>query len=304
MSESVFQIRREETKADYGRFSIEPLDRGYGDTLGSALRRVLLASIPGAAVTQVKISGLKHQFGTIKGVKEDGVDLLLNIKALRVSYSGDKPIKLVLSAKGKKEVRASQIKTPAEVKITNPDLVIVTLSDSQAKLDIEMQVERGVGYVPAEERKTDTVGLIPLDSDFSPIKRVNYRVEETRVGRLTNYDKLTLEIWTDGSVDPEESLKKAAQILISYFQQVISPPRAIKKSLDREAIPVKVGSLSVEELNLPTRIANALVKAGHETVGDIVKTNVDDIVKVRNLGIKSIKIIRTALKNKGVSWGE
>lgn len=304
MNQQVFQIKKEEIKTDYARFLIEPLNQGYGDTLGSALRRVLLTSIPGAAVTEVKISGLKHQFGTIKGVKEDGVDLLLNIKALRVSYTGDKPVKLTLSAKGKKEVKASQIKAPPEVKIANPDLVIATLSNSQAKLDIEMQVESGVGYVQAEERKTDTVGLLPLDSDFSPVKRVNYRVEETRVGRLTNYDRLTLEIWTDGSVDPEESMKKAAQILIGYFQQVVSPARAAKKPPRGEALPTKLGSLSVEELSLPTRVANALVKAGYETVGDIVKADVEDIVKVRNLGTKSIKIIRTALENKEVSWEE
>lgn len=304
MNQQVFQIKKEEIKTDYARFLIEPLNQGYGDTLGSALRRVLLTSIPGAAVTEVRISGLKHQFGTIKGVKEDGVDLLLNIKALRVSYTGDKPVKITLSAKGKKEVRASQIKAPPEIKIANPDLVIATLSDSQAKLDIEMQVESGVGYVQAEERKTDTVGLLPLDSDFSPVKRVNFRVEETRVGRLTNYDRLILEIWTDGSADPEESLKKAAQILIGYFGQIVSPARTTKKPSHKEAIPVKVSGLSVEELNLPTRVANALVKAGYETVGDIVAADVEDIVKVRNLGTKSIKIIRTALENKEVSWEE
>lgn len=304
MNQQVFQIKKEEIKPDYARFLIEPLNQGYGDTLGSALRRVLLTSIPGAAVTEVRISGLKHQFGTIKGVKEDGVDLLLNIKALRVSYTGDKPVKITLSAKGKKEVRASQIKAPPEIKIANPDLVIATLSDSQAKLDMEMQVESGVGFVPAEERKTDTVGLIPLDSDFSPVKRVNFRVEETRVGRLTNYDRLILEIWTDGSADPEESLKKAAQILIGYFGQIVSPARATKKPSAKEAIPAKLSGLSVEELNLPTRVANALVKAGYETVGDIVAADVEDIVKVRNLGTKSIKIIRTALENKEVSWEE
>lgn len=304
MNQPNFQIKTEEAKSDYGRFSIEPLERGYGHTLGISLRRILLTSIPGAAVTQVRVSGLKHQFGTIKGVKEDGVDLLLNIKSIRVDYKGDKPLKLILSAKGRGEVKASKIDTPAEVKIANPDLVIANLTDSQTKLDIEMEVGYGVGYSPAEERKTNTVGLIPIDADFSPIKRVNYKVEETRVGRLTDYDKLNLEVWTDGSVFPEDALKKAAQTLITYLQQIVSPPRLERKSSAKDTIPAKMANLSVEELNLPTRIANALSKWGYETVTDLLDADIDEIVKVRNLGEKSIKIIRTALKAKGVSWKE
>lgn len=304
MDQSNFQIKTEEAKVDYGKFSIEPLERGYGHTLGTSLRRVLLASIPGAAVTQVRVSGLKHQFGTIKGVKEDGVDLLLNIKSIRVDYKGDKPLKLTLSAKGRGEVKASKIDTPAGVKIANPDLVIATLTDSQTKLDVEMEVESGVGYSLAEERKTNTVGLIPVDADFSPVKRVNYKVEETRVGRLTDYDKLSLEVWTDGSVSPEDALKKAAQTLITYLQQIVSPSRSERKSSAKDTIPAKMASLSVEELNLPTRIANALSKSGYETVTDLLDADIDEIVKVRNLGEKSIKIIRTALKAKGVSWKE
>lgn len=304
MNQPIFQIKEEELKPDYGRFAIEPLEQGYGYTLGLSLRRILLTSIPGAAVTQVKVSGLKHQFGTIKGVKEDGVDLLLNIKSLRVSFTGDKPVKMTLSARKKGEVKASQIEAPAGVEIANSDLVVATLTDNQSKLDIEMQVESGVGYSPAEDRKTDTVGLIPLDADFSPVKRVNYKVEETRVGRFTNYDKLTMEIWTDGSADPGASLKKAAEIMTEYLRQVVSPAKPAKKSASREALPTKLGSLSVEELNLPTRITNALVKAGYETAGDIVDADIDDIVKVRNLGTKSIKIIRTALAAKGVDWEE
>ncbi|MBI2007151.1 MAG: DNA-directed RNA polymerase subunit alpha [Candidatus Blackburnbacteria bacterium] len=304
MSDIVFQIKSEETKDDYGKFSIEPLEQGYGHTLGSSLRRVLLSSIPGAAVTQVRVSGLKHQFGTIKGVREDGVDLLLNIKSLRVSYSGSKPVKLTLSAKGKGEVKASKINAPAGVKIANPDLVIATLANAQSKLDIDMQVETGLGYSPAEDRKTNTIGLIPLDADFSPIKRVNYKVEETRVGRLTNYDKLTMEIWTDGSVSSWDSLRKSAETLIGYLGQIVSPAKLEKKVQVKDALPVKLSTLSVEELNLPTRIANALVKAGYETVNDIVGADIESIVKVRNLGEKSIKIIRTALKAKGVSWKE
>lgn len=299
-----FAIKKEEARNDYGRFLIEPLEQGYGDTLGSALRRVLLTSIPGAAVTQVKISGLKHQFGAIKGIKEDGVDLLLNLKSLRVSYQGDKPVKLTLSTKGQGEVKASQIEAPSGVKIANPDLVIANLAD-KTKLDIEMQVESGVGYSPAEDRKTSTIGLIPLDADFSPVKRVNYNIEETRVGRLTNYHRLAMEIWTDGTVDPEEALMKSAEVLMGYLHQVVSPSQPSKKAPSQDSASTKVDSISVEELNLPTRIANALVKSGYETVGDILRADVEDMVKVRNLGEKSIKIIRTALKARGISsWKE
>lgn len=299
-----FAIKKEDSRDDYGRFLIEPLEQGYGDTLGSALRRVLLTSISGAAVTQVKISGLKHQFGAIKGIKEDGVDLLLNLKSLRVSYQGDKPVKLTLSAKGQGEVKASQIEAPSGVKIANPDLVIATLTD-KTKLDIEMQVESGVGYSPAEERKTSTIGLIPLDADFSPVKRVNYNIEETRVGRLTNYHRLAMEIWTDGTVDPEEALMKSAEVLMGYLHQVVSPSQPSKKTPSQDSASTKVDNISVEELNLPTRIANALVKSGYETVGDILRADVEDMVKVRNLGEKSIKVIRTALKARGISsWKE
>lgn len=299
MTQPTFQIKKEEQKDGFGRFVIEPLEQGYGHTLGSSLRRVMLTSLPGAAITQVKVSGLKHQFGTLKGVKEDGVDLLLNLKQVRFFYESDKPVKVTLSAKGKGEVAASQIKTPADVRILNPDLKIATLSDSKVKLDIEMQVERGVGYSPAEERKTNTVGLIPLDADFSPVKRANYKVEETRVGRLTNYDKLTLEIWSDGTVEPEEALRQAAGILDNYLQQVISPVKPQEKVQKEGKVSDSVGKLSVEELGLPTRISNALVKAGYDSVSDILERR-HELSKVKNLGAKSVKVIDAALREKGL----
>lgn len=294
-----FHIKKETSKGGYGSFVFEPLEQGYGHTLGASLRRVLLTSLPGAAITQVKVAGLKHQFGTIKGVKEDGVDLLLNLKRVRLGYQGEKAVKATLSAKGKGQVKAGQIKTPAQVKIANPDFILATLADTKAKLDVEMQVESGVGYSPAEDRKTSTVGVIPLDADFSPVKRVNYRVEETRVGRLTNYDKLTLEVWTDGSIEPESAVKQAAQILASYLGQVVSPVKPEKESKKESPVSDSLGRLSVEELSLPTRISNALVKAGYETIGDLVEKR-DELTKVRNLGGKSIKIIEGALKEKGV----
>lgn len=300
--QQAFQIKQEEATDNYGRFSIEPLVQGYGQTLGSSLRRVLLSSLPGAAVTQVTISGLKHQFGTIHGVQEDGIDLLLNLKKLRVAYNGDKPVKLELSVKGPQEVTAAKIKTPAQVKIVNPDLVIAHLASSQTKLDIDMQVETGSGFSPAEERKTNKVGLIPLDADFSPVKRVNYKVEETRVGRLTNYDKVTMEIWTDGTLNPDLALKKAAEIIVGYFAQVVSPVIAQVSLPMQSSYGTQTGSLTIEELGLPTRIANALSKSGYETVVDLLAADKSELAKVRNMGEKSIKVIEAALKEKGISW--
>ncbi len=300
-----FNIKKEEANAKYGRFVVEPLEQGYGQTLGSSLRRVLLSSLPGAAVTQVSIAGLKHQFGSIKGVREDGVDLLLNLKKLRVQYAGDKPARLTLEAKGAGEVTAAQIKTPGDVRVVNPDLVLGTLSDAKTKLDMDMQVETGVGYSPADERKTNTIGLIPVDADFSPIKRVNYRVEETRVGRLTNYDKLTIELWGDGTVDPEEAITRAANILVAYFGQVANPQLQVVQPVQVVAVDpsqARAGALSIEELGLPTRISNALSKAGFESVSDLLKADKGELAKVRNMGEKSIKVIEIALKEKGVSW--
>lgn len=302
MNKPTFYVKQEESKRDYARFLIEPLEQGYGHTLGVGLRRVLLTSLPGAAITSVRISGLKHQFDTLKGVKEDGVDLVLNLKKVRLSYQGERPVRLTLSAKGTKgkgEVKAGDIKAPANVKIVNPEHVLANLSDSKSKLDIEMEAETGVGYSPAEDRKTGNVGVIPVDADFSPVKRVNIKVEETRVGRLTNYDKLTLELWTDGTIDPQETLKKAAEILIAHFGQIVSPqippvrPRAFEASSP-------TASLSVEELGLPTRIANALVNGGYETVADLAAAGEAELSKVRNLGGKSLKIIKAALKEKGM----
>lgn len=300
MSELIFTIKAEEKNKDYSRFVIEPLAEGYGQTLGTALRRVLLTSLEGAAITQAKIKGVRHRFSTISGMKEDVVEFLLYLKKVRLQMSSEKPVKLILSAKGKKEVKAGDIKVTGNAKIVNPDLVLATLSSPKAQLEVEMQAERGLGYSPSEERKTATVGLIPLDAVFSPITRVNYKVEQTRVGRLTNYDKLTLELWSDGTVAPEEAIKRAAEILVSYFSQVVSPKKPKKVKEEKEILSPAVAKLAVEELALPTRIANALVKGDYHTVEDLAAAKKEDLLKVRNLGEKSLKIIAAALADKGV----
>jgi DNA-directed RNA polymerase subunit alpha len=303
MEEPFFEIKKIKKEKNYARFAITPLAQGYGNTLGNSLRRVLLTSLPGAAITSVKISSVKHQFSTLKGMKEDVVEFLLNLKRVRFTYDGDKPVKATISAKGPGEVKAKDIKVDPTVKIANPELVLANLSKG-SKLDAKLEIELGVGYSPAEERATGEIGMIPLDASFSPIKRVNYKIEETRVGRLTNFDKLIIELWTDGAVDPKEAVINAAEILVSYYNQVISPKK-IKKVEKKEADELgPVGNLSVEEIGLPTRVANALLKAGHETVEDLVKAKRVDLVKVRNLGEKSVKIIDAALGEKDLKLSE
>ena len=304
MNEPMFEIKEEKKEGNYAKIVISPLDKGYGDTLGNALRRVLLTSLPGVAVTSVRIAGVKHQFSTLKGMKEDIVEFVLNLKKVRFSASNEKPVKATLNVKGPGEVKAKDIKTPATVKIANPEFVLAVLNKG-AKLDAEIEISSGVGYSPSEEREVRQIGLIPVDASFSPVARVNYKVEETRVGRLTNYDKLTLEVTTDGTVTSKEAIVSASKILTTYLNQIISPKKVTKKE---EKAPTDtlglVGKLSVEEIGLPTRVANALIKAGHETVEALVNAKKEDLVKVRNLGEKSLKIISVALAEKGVDFGK
>lgn len=301
MFESVFQIKKEKETAEFGRFVFEPLQPGYGQTLGNSLRRVLLSSLPGAAITQVKISGVRHQFSTLEGLKEDIIEFILNVKQIRIKYQGEKPAKLTLEISGPKEITAKEIKTPAGVEIINKDHVLGHLADKKAKLKVEMIVETGFGYSPASERKSDKLGVIPVDAAFSSVRKVNYQVEATRVGRQTDWDRLILEISTDGTIDPSIALKKSAEILVTYFGQVVSPqkaPKAKKKIVSSQPDNL---DLTVEELDLPTRIANALRRGGYGTLGDLVTASLPDLGKVKNLGEKSIKIVEAALAKKGAS---
>lgn len=299
MNEPIFEVKEEEKKGNYSRFIISPLEQGYGNTLGNSLRRVLLTSLPGAAITSVSIQGVKHQFSSLKGMKEDVVELLLNLKKIRFSYESDKPTKAQISVTGPGDIKGSDIKTEATVKVANPDLKLVYLN-KDAKLQVKLEIEVGTGYLPAEERVTDEIGVIPLDASFSPIIRVNYKVEETRVGRLTNYDKLIVEIWTDGTIDAKKSLINSARILMSYFNQIVAPKKIEKKEEEEKDELGPIGKLSVEEIGLPTRVANALVKAEYETVEDLMNAKRDELVKVRNLGEKSVKIIEAALGEKSL----
>jgi DNA-directed RNA polymerase subunit alpha len=301
MIDPTFTIKAQKETADYGKFIIEPLEQGYGYTLGNALRRVLLTSLPGAAVTQVKIAGVRHQFSTLEGLKEDIVELILNIKQIRLKYKGEKPVKIKLDVKGPGEVKAGDLETPAGVKIVNPEHLLGKLADKKSRLKVEMVVQSGFGYLPAEEGKGSVLGIIPIDASFTPIRRVNYKVEATRVGRRTDLDRLILELVTDKTIAPSEALKEAAKILISFFSQIVEPKIPPAEEEKKEEFTSEILRLTVEELNLPTRIANVLRKGGYETVKDLTLAVPADIVKVKNLGEKSIKVIQAALAEKGVS---
>lgn len=301
MFEPNFKIKIEEKSPDYGKFIIEPLDQGYGHTLGNTLRRVLLSSLPGAAVTTIKIEGVKHQFSTLPGLLEDVVEFVLNVKRIRFKLAKDEMVKATLSAKGPGKITAGELRVSG-AEVINKDLYLGTLADGKSKLEAEMTVEQGFGYLPAEEQKTGTIGLIPLDAVFSPILRVNYKVEATRVGRMTNLDRLILEIWTDGTTEPLSALKQAAKILVSYFLQIYEP-----KAVPTEGVAVtpavsdEILKMTIEELDLPLRITNALKNGGVETVGQLLGTLRKDLIKIKNLGGKSISIVEEKLREKGVA---
>lgn len=285
-----------------GIFLLEPLEKGFGHTLGNALRRCLLSSIKGRAITAVKISGVKHQFSTLEGLKEDIVELVLNLKHVIIEGETDEPVVLKISAKGPKTVTAKDIKTPANIKIVNKNLELVNLANSKAKLDCEIYSEVGLGYNLAEEYVSDTVGLIPVDASFSPIVQVNYKIEAARVGQRTDFDRLILEIVTNGSVDSEKVLKQAAKNLVAYFKQIYDPvaEEVVKETKAENEENSEALDLTVEELDLPTRIANALRKGGFPTVRDLVSAKPEEVAKVKNLGSKSLSIIKEKLKNKEI----
>ena len=304
MAELTFKIKEENMTEEYGEFVIEPLEPGYGHTLGNSLRRVLLASIPGAAITSVKISGAKHKFSTVPGLKENLVDFLLNVKGLNLRLLNSKSEATVrLSVKGEHEITAKDLELPEDVEVVNKDHYLGFLSDKKGKLDIEFTVERGMGYSLSEERRLSALGVIPTDAIFTPIRRVSYEVSATRVGRQTNLDKLTLKVWTNGVVTPREAVDESARILTTYFHQVYEP----KSSSVVEAVVAHAGvsegvlRMTVDELDLPTRIYNSLRNGGIETIGQLLETPRKELVSMRNMGGKSIGVIEEKLQEKGIS---
>src|SRR3989338_2559309 len=302
MIEPKFTVKNDVDEKNYGKFVIEPLEQGYRHTLGNSIRRVLLTSLKGAGVTKVRIDGVKHPFSTLTGLKEDVIQLLLNIKKIRLKLDSDKPVTIRLSAKGATVVHASEIEE-GEVEVINKDLYLGELTSSKAKLEIEMVVEPGYGYVTAEEReKEKELDWIWVDTIFSPVSRVNYRVESTRVGRMTNLDKLVLEIWTDGTITPSNSLTESSKILVSYFLQVYEPKaKATEAVAVTPTISDEILKMTLEELDLPTRIVNALHNGGIETIGQLLGTPKKDLMKIKNLGAKSVTVVEDILRKKGIA---
>ncbi len=290
----------------YGKIVVEPLERGYGTTLGNSLRRILLSSLPGAAVTSINIQGVLHEFSTIPGVREDVTEIILNIKNLAAKMNVAGPAQLLIDAKGPKEVTAADIITGTDVDIINEDLHIATLEEG-SELIIEMEMEQGRGYVVAERNKKEnqSIGVIPIDSIYTPVKKVNFTVEDTRVGNRTDFDKLTIEIWTNGTIEPEEAVSLGAKILnehlnlfISLTDHVNDVEIMVEKEEDEKE---KVLEMTIEELDLSVRSYNCLKRAGINTVEELTYKSEDDMMKVRNLGKKSLDEVAKKLEELGLS---
>ena len=294
----------------YGKFICEPLERGYGTTFGNSLRRMLLSSLEGAAITSIRIDGVLHEFSTIPGVRDDVTNIVLNLKELCLKMTGNEPRIIRIDVEGEKEVTAADIICDADIEILNPDLHIATVNED-GKLKIEMTVERGRGYVPADKNKKpdDTIGVIPIDSIFSPVKSVNYTVQDTRVGNVTDYDRLILEVWTDGSLRPEEAVSKAAGILVMHlklFQNMDGLPEEEEEEEatfpeEEEDDSSKVLDMTIEDLDLSVRSFNCLKRANINTVADLAEKTEDDMMKVRNLGRKSLEEVKKKLEELGLT---
>ena len=301
------RIECEELSQDgaYGRFVIEPLERGFGYTVGNALRRVLLSSLPGVAVTNIQIEGVQHEFSTVPGVTEDVAEIILNLKTLSAKLYVDQPKTVTIDVTGPAEVKAKDIKTDEELEFVDPEAHIATLNED-AHLVMTLTVDKGRGYVSADKNKYPNmpIGVIPIDSIFTPIKKVNYTVTDTRVGQITDYDKLTLEVWTDGSVQPDEAISLAAKILtehlslfVSLTDQVTTISFTDQESNDKD----KVLEMTIEELDLSVRAYNCLKRAGINTVAELVQRNQEDMMKVRNLGRKSLEEVEQKLEALNLS---
>jgi len=289
----------------YARYSIEPLESGYGVTLGNALRRVLLSSLPGAAITSVRIEGVYHEFSSIPHVKEDITAILLNIKSIRLRWllSSDSPVRLSVHAVKEGVITAGDIECPSGIEIINKDQPLVTLDSMDAQLSMELTAERGRGYVPAEMREGLPIGTIPVDAIFSPVRKVNFVAEHTRIGQVTTYDRLILEIWTDGTMHPDEALNRSAEILVRHFSLLASleraPQRVEKQPLGIAAISPRLYEVPIEDLELSVRALNCLKRAGITKVGQVLEMSESDLLNVRNFGQKSLDELRQRLIARG-----
>ncbi|WP_031517166.1 DNA-directed RNA polymerase subunit alpha [Desulfofalx alkaliphila] len=290
----------------YGKFVVEPLERGYGITLGNSLRRILLSSLPGVAVTSVKIDGVLHEFSTVPGVREDVTDIILNLKMLCLKIHDEEEKVLRIEAQGEGTVTAADIICDADVEILNPDLHIATLAEN-ARLFMEITVARGRGYSTAEKNKKGDhiIGVIPVDSVYTPVRKVNFNVENTRVGQITDYDKLTLEVWTDGSIRPDEATSLAAKIMSEHLRLFIGLTEAtndVEIMVEKEEEQKdKILEMTVEELDLSVRSYNCLKRAGINTVEELIQRTEEDMMKVRNLGKKSLEEVVNKLAELGLT---
>jgi len=298
------QVRKLETSANYGKCDIEPLDPGFGTTLGNTLRRVLLSSLWGAAVTSIQIDGVAHEFTAIPHVKEDVTEVILNIKKLRLKAFTEDPITLILDVKGPAEVRASNIQSSSDVEVVNPDLYICTLA-AKGHLRMELNVERGKGYVPAERNKREgqPIGVIPIDSIFSPVEKANFQVEKTRVGQSTDYDRLIIEVWTDGTMSPEEAVSHSAELFTQHLNLFVRFRDSIEKH-EQELRGEKTGQnrlmdTPIEELDLSVRAFNCLKANEIQTVGQLLQKREEELLALRNFGRKSLDEIKEKLVEKG-----
>ena len=296
------------TDGTYGKFVVEPLERGYGTTIGNSLRRVLLSSLPGVAVTSIKIDGILHEFSTIEGVKEDVTEIVLNIKGLIAKINGEGPKVVYIEAEGPCEVTAGSIKCDSEVEILVPDMHIATLGEG-GRLFMELTLDKGRGYVPADRNKqlmSPVIGVIPVDSIYTPVMKVNYTVENTRVGQITDYDKLTLEVWTNGVISAQEAVSLGAKVLtehLNLFVDLAGDAYAgdsimVEKNDQTQAT---VLSMTIEELDFSVRSFNCLKRAGINTVEDLISKTEDDMMKVRNLGRKSLEEVINKLESLGLA---
>ena len=302
------KIEREAEARNYGKFIISPLERGYGVTVGNALRRVLLSSLDGAAVSSIRIVDVLHEFSDIPGVREDVIQVTLQVKQLRMKLDGVDSTRMHLEVRGEGTVTAADIITPPEVEIVNPDLYLFTVDNSKAKLDIEFLVERGRGYSPANERSGHTpIGELPVDAIFSPVKRVNWEVSSARVGQSTNYDKLTLEIWTDGTISPERALSTSARALIDHLRFIAGISEetltvAVEKEVSGSHLTSEVAETPVEALDLSVRVFNSLKRTGITNVGDVLdllEKGEQAVMSIRNFGEKSLDELRQKMREKG-----
>ena len=292
----------------YGKFVVEPLERGYGITLGNSLRRIMLSSLPGAAVSQVKIEGVLHEFSSIPGVKEDVTEIIMNIKSLAIKNSSDtnEPKTAYIEYEGEGIVRASDIQVDQDVEILNPDLVIATLSGKDTKLYMELTITKGRGYVSSDRNKTEDlpIGVIAVDSIFTPVERVNVTVENTRVGQITDFDKLTLDVYTNGTLEPDEAVSLAAKVLsehLSLFIDLSENAKTAEVMIEKEDDEKeKVLEMSIDELELSVRSYNCLKRAGINTVEELTNKTSEDMMKVRNLGRKSLEEVLAKLKELGL----